>query len=129
MRRTITTAAGAVALSIIAAGSAAAQERPGRETARDVTLTADVIDLSCKVVHGLSGPDHRMCAEVCADKGIPLALFVDGQVYVPVSMDMPGTGSNAQLKPFAEQKVQVTGKVIDRGGLKSIVIAEIKAAE
>ncbi len=128
MRRLITSLNAILALVAFTAGSAAAQERPGSETAREVTLTADVIDLSCKVVHNLSGADHRMCAQVCADKGIPLALFADGQVYVPVSTDMPGTGANEQLKPFAEQKVRVTGKVIDRGGLKTIVIEEIRAS-
>jgi len=119
--------AGAAALTLFAVGAATAQERPGRETARDVTLTAEVIDLSCKVVHNLSGADHRMCAQVCADKGIPLALFSNGEVYVPVSMGMPGEGANEQLKPFAEQKVTVKGKVIERGGIKSIVIEEISA--
>jgi hypothetical protein len=128
MNRILRTFAGAVALAIFATGALSAQERPGRETARDITLTADVVDLSCKVVHNLSGADHRMCAQVCADNGIPLALFADGQVYLPVSMGMPGTGANEQLKPFAEQKVTVRGKVIDRGGIKSIVIEEIKAA-
>lgn len=128
MRSMLGMFAGVAACTLMATGAVAAQDRPGRETARDVTLTAEVIDLSCKVVHNLSGADHRMCAQVCADKGIPLALFADGQVYVPVSMDMPGAGANEQLKPFAEQRVTVTGKVIERGGIKSIVIEEIRAA-
>jgi hypothetical protein len=95
----------------------------------DVTLTASVVDLSCKVVHNLSGADHRMCAQVCADQGIPLALLgEDGQIYLPVTVAMPGHGDNERLKPFAEQQVQVTGKVIDRGGIKSIVIEDVKEA-
>jgi hypothetical protein len=128
MRKILGTLASLAMFAVLATGTLAAQERPGRESAQDVTLTADVIDLSCKIVHDLSGDDHRMCAQVCADRGIPLALFVDGQVYLPVSMDMPGTGANEQLKPFAEQKVRVTGKVIERGGMKSIIIEEIRAA-
>lgn len=125
MRKWLTTLAAAVALTFAADG-ASAQQGPGLESATDITLTAEVIDLSCKLVHGLSGEDHRMCAQVCADKGIPLALFANGQVYVPVSMGMPGTGANEQLKPFAEQSVRVTGKVIDRGGMKSIIIEGIE---
>jgi hypothetical protein len=94
---------------------------------KDVTLTASVIDLSCKVVHNLEGPDHRMCAQVCADQGIPLALLgSDGQIYLPVTMAMPGHGDNERLKPFAEQQVQVTGKVLDRGGMKSIIIEDVR---
>lgn len=117
----------AAVLALLSFGvSGAAAQQPGKETAKDATITAEVIDLSCKVVHGLSGPDHAMCAQVCADRGIPLALFSDGEIIMPVSMGMPGDGANAQLKPFAEQTVQVTGKVIERGGIKSIVIEEIR---
>lgn len=124
MRR-IPTVVAVLAIISLGASSAAAQQ-PGKETAEEAAITAEVIDLSCKVVHGLSGPDHAMCAQVCADRGIPLALFSDGEILVPVSMGMPGDGANAQLKPFAEQTVEVTGKVIERGGIKSIVIEEIK---
>lgn len=130
MRRSIMTAAVAVALgtALGTVGPAAAQEGPGKDSARDITLTADVVDLSCRLVHGLSGEDHRMCAQVCADKGIPLALFANGEVLMPVSMGMPGVGSNDQLRPFAEQRVTVKGKLIERGGLKAIVIESIERA-
>ncbi|MCI0433294.1 MAG: hypothetical protein L0271_06565 [Gemmatimonadetes bacterium] len=124
MKRTFTLLTLALAvIAFSAAGANAQQAAP-----QDITLTADVIDLSCKVAHNLSGADHRMCAQVCADKGIPLALFANGQVYVPVSMEMPGTSANATLREFAEQKVQVKGKVIDRGGIKAIVIEQVTKA-
>jgi len=127
MRKTLMALAGALAFTTLGAASAAAQQA-GKETAKEVTITAEVIDLSCKLVHGLSGPDHTMCAQVCADRGIPLALFSNGEVYMPVSMGMPGDGANPQLKLFAEQKVRVKGKVIERGGMKAIVIEEIGKA-
>jgi len=47
----------------------------------------------------------RCRGDVCSTQGIPLALFVDGEIYLPVSAGMPGAGSNEQLKPFAEQQV------------------------
>jgi len=92
----------------------------------DVEFTAQVVDLSCKVVYGLTGEEHRMCAQVCADQGIPLVLLHDGELYMPVSKGMPGTGSNEQLKPHAEQEVKVKGKVIERGGQKTIIIESVE---
>jgi hypothetical protein len=90
------------------------------------TITGTVIDVSCKFRHGLSGADHAMCAQVCADKGIPLAILgTDGKLYVPVSAGMPGEGSNAQLKPHAEHKVTVKGTVFEAGGANAIQIASI----
>ncbi len=121
MRRTLTFLTFAFAFIAFGATGADAQQQAPQE----ITLTADVIDLSCKVAHNLSGADHRMCAQVCADRGVPLALFANGQVYVPVSMEMPGSTANAKLREFAEQRVQVKGKVIERAGIKAIVIEQV----
>ncbi len=90
------------------------------------TITGTVIDLSCKFRHGLSGADHRMCSQVCADKGIPLAILTsNGSLYLPVSGGMPGESQNARLKEFAEQEVTITGKVLEAGGAKAIEIEKI----
>jgi hypothetical protein len=108
-----------------------AQEKTAMKAppSRDATVTGTVVDVSCKFGQGLSGPDHRMCAEVCADKGIPLALLADdGTLYLPTSAAMPGDGQNSRLKPFAEQRVTVSGKVFEAGGAKAIQIASIKKA-
>jgi hypothetical protein len=111
-------------IAVIALGiaSRASAQQPGPA----VTLTAQVIDLSCKFVQDASGPEHRMCAEVCADQGQPLGLLTaDGQFYLPVNAGMGAAGENERLKPFAEQQVRVTGRVIDRGGVKAILIESV----
>ena len=100
------------------------------EDAEDVSFTATVVDLSCKVVYNLSGNDHRMCAQVCADQGIPLGLLTaDGTFYLPVSSAIPGTGDNARLKPHAEHRVRVAGKVIKRAGMNTIIIESVEMEE
>lgn len=94
---------------------------------KNATVTGTVIDVSCKFGQGLTGEGHRMCAQVCADQGIPLAILgSDGKLYVPTTEAMPGTGQNARLKEFAEQTVTVTGKVFDAGGANAIQIASIR---
>lgn len=114
-----------VALGVFGARPAIAQEMKMAE-GEDVEFTAQVVDLSCKVVYNLFGEDHRMCAEVCADNGVPLGLVSDGKLYMPVSKAMPGAGANEELKPHAEQEVKVKGKVIERGGLNTIIIESIE---
>ena len=100
------------------------------EDAEDVSFTATVVDLSCKVVYNLSGNDHRMCAQVCAYQGIPLGLLTaDGTFYLPVSAAMPGTGANELLKPHAEHRVRVAGKVIQRAGMNTIIIESVEMEE
>ncbi len=93
---------------------------------KEVTITGTVIDVSCKFGQGLSGAEHKMCSEVCADKGIPLAILTsDGQLYLATSAAMPGDGQNARLKPYAEQQVTVRGKAFPAGGATAIQISSI----
>jgi hypothetical protein len=116
----------AAGLSLAGAGTAAAQ---GMQTPKGTqrTITGTVVDVSCKFGQGLSGNDHRMCAQVCADKGIPLAILgSDGKLYIPTSAAMPGDGQNARLKEFAEQEVTVTGTVFSASGAEAIQIASIR---
>ena len=123
-----------LALMIAAAGFMALGARPAvaqememkMAEGEDVEFTAQVVDLSCKVVYGLTGEEHRMCAQVCADQGIPLVLLHEGEIYLPVDKAMPGMGANEQLKPHAEQEVKVKGKVIERAGQKTIIIESIE---
>jgi hypothetical protein len=123
----------------IVAGAAAmaapleAQEKDKMEMkhppSTQATVSGTVVDVSCKFGQGLSGAEHRMCAQVCADKGIPLAILGDdGKLYVPTSSGMPGDDQNPRLKEFAEQRVTVSGKVFDAGGAKAIQIESVKKA-
>jgi len=123
MRKFILTA---FSLGFLALGatSVSAQEMAATE---DVEFQATVVDMSCKLVYNLSGEEmHRMCAQVCADNGIPLGLLSeDGTYYLPVSAGMPGNGSNERLRDLAERTVTVKGKVISRAGMNSIIIETI----
>ncbi|MGH7531113.1 MAG: hypothetical protein ACREMN_12075 [Gemmatimonadales bacterium] len=105
------------------------QQAGGQPKGEPVTLTADVIDLSCKFVNGASGDAHRQCAQVCAGKGQPLALLAsDGNIYIPVNSGMGAAGENARLREYAERRVRVRGRVIQQGAIKVIVIDNIETA-
>lgn len=114
----------------IAAQPASAQMMPHAQEGEAVTMTATVVDMSCKVVYNLEGDDHRMCAQVCFDQGIPLGLMSeDGTIYLPVTMAMGTERGDKDLRDFAEGTVTVTGKVMERGGVHSIVIESITKEE
>ena len=121
------------ALTIVALGFVAlmpkpvSAQMPQAAEGREVSFTATVVDLSCKTVYDLSGADHRMCAQVCFDQGLPLGLLSeDGTVYLPVTMAMGTERGDKDLRGHAEHTVQVTGKVIERAGLNTILIESIK---
>jgi hypothetical protein len=115
-------------LSLAGAGLAAAQAMPMHHPkSSQRTTSGTVVDVSCKFGQGLSGDSHRQCAQICAGKGIPLAILGrDGKLYIPTSTAMPGDGQNDRLKDFAEQEVTVSGMVFAAGGANAIQIASIE---
>ncbi len=116
-----------VALMVPAAATAQDMPMPEPPEGQAATITGTVIDVSCKFRHNLTGDGHRMCAQVCADRGIPLAILGDdGTLYMPVSAGMPGDNQNADLKQYAEQKVRVRGTVFEAGGAKAIEIESVR---
>jgi len=123
-----TPGAGLLALVLLAApGTAQGQGMGARPQGTDVTVSGVVVDVSCKFGQGLTGDQHRMCAQVCSDRGIPLAILTDdGTLYIPTSAAMPGDGQNGRLKEFAEQRVTVKGKAFSAGGARAIEIATIQ---
>jgi hypothetical protein len=111
---------------LVAAKPVSAQMMPHAQDGEQVTMTATVVDMSCKVVYNLEGDDHRMCSQMCFEQGIPLALMSeDGTIYMPVTMAMGTERGDKDLKDMAERTVTVTGRVMDRGGVNAIVIESI----
>jgi hypothetical protein len=112
-----------VALALPTTATAQMMDKP---EGKEMTISGTVIDLSCKFAFNLSGDNHRTCAQVCADAGVPLAILGDdGTLYLPVSTGMPGGSENAQLKPHAEHKVTVKGTVFEAGGAMAIQVASV----
>jgi hypothetical protein len=123
-------AAAALAVVGMALPAEATAQQMQMPKGTEVTITGTVIDVSCKFGQGLSGAEHRMCSQVCADAGIPLAILGDdGKLYVPTTAAMPGKGQNGLLKEHAEHRVTVKGKAFEAGGAKAIQIASIAVAK
>lgn len=120
--------AGLLLLAFLTAPTPALSQSMGTPPqGKEVTVSGVVVDVSCKFGQGLTGDQHRMCAQVCGDRGIPLAILTDdGTLYIPTSAAMPGDGQNARLKEFAEQRVTVKGKAFSAGGARALQIATIQ---
>lgn len=96
---------------------------------QSTTITGYVIDSACLFIKSLDKPINKQCAIDCAKAGSPLVILADeGTVYLPISSEMPATGQNGRLMPFAGEMVTIRGKVFERGGSHAVVIEEIKTA-
>ena len=93
-----------------------------------VTKTGEIIDSACYIQKGAKGAGHRECAQKCADAGIPLALLEDGTNKVIWLTSADHGSANGQLKPYAAQKVKITGTLSERGGTKLLTVETIEPA-
>ena len=115
-----------ILLTIIMAVSLIAQQKKGKE----VTLLGEVIDIQCYVSGATGpgkGPEHKDCAIACAKGGIPLGILEDGTgtVYVAGQTKSAMKGANEMLLPFVAEKVKVTGRIFEKGGVKLLLITKI----
>jgi hypothetical protein len=91
------------------------------------TVEGYVIDSACTYVKNLSKPVSSDCAKACAKGGSPLVILAnDGKIYLPIDGAMPAKSQNEKLLPYAGERVEVSGKIFDRGGSHAIVIESIK---
>ena len=100
-----------------------------RAEGKQATIKGYVLDSACAYVKDLKKPISPECALACAKAGSPLVILADdGAVYWPISGEMPATGQNQRLMPYAGQRVTASGKVYQKGGSRAIVINKIEGA-
>jgi hypothetical protein len=94
------------------------------------TINGWVLDSACAFKQNLTKPISRDCALACAKNGSPLVILQDdGSIYWPIAEEMPASGQNDRLLPYAGKRVNVSGKVYTRGGSNALVIEKIDEAK
>jgi len=100
----------------------------GRAEGQPETIKGYVLDSACAFTKNLKKPISAACAVACAKAGSPLVILTDnGTIYWPISDATPAQGQNERLLEFAGKRVAVTGKVYQRAGSRTVVIATIQA--
>ncbi|MFN8009516.1 MAG: hypothetical protein U0V70_21280 [Terriglobia bacterium] len=95
---------------------------------KQATIKGYVLDSACAYTKNLEKPISSECALACAKAGSPLVILSDdGNIYLPISKEMPAKGQNGSLMKWAGQKVVVTGTGYEKKGAHAIVIDKIEA--
>ncbi|MDE3213851.1 MAG: hypothetical protein KGM98_11510 [Bacteroidota bacterium] len=91
------------------------------------TVTGEILDMKCYMASGAHGMDHRECASTCIDNGAPMGILTnDGVVYLLVQ-DGKNEDPYEQAKKYAGEQVTLTGTLSDKGGIKALIVTDIKA--
>ncbi|MBZ5538657.1 MAG: hypothetical protein LAO31_22140 [Acidobacteriia bacterium] len=100
------------------------------KTKAEITVTGEVIEPGCFLIHGARGADHKACAEMCAKGGTTLTVLDEKSnlLYIPISPEH-GKDPNEKLLPFAGERVTVKGVGINKYGYHAIAIKSVTRAE
>lgn len=70
MKKALAVAAILVAGVSVPAAAQGQMQKGSAPVAGQASITGTVVDVSCKFGQGLSGADHKMCAEVCSGRPV-----------------------------------------------------------
>jgi hypothetical protein len=93
------------------------------------TIEGLVRDVACPIQNLEATATHlnMKCLVACARKGSPLVILAqDGELYLPISDEMPDSDQRQKLMPFLGKYVRVSGTIYERKGTHAIVIHEIQ---
>lgn len=104
-------------------GSAAADSKTA-------TMTGEVIDISCYMDHGGKGKDHRKCAKECLlEKHVPAGLLGDDGSVTLLVADHKHEKAFKGIPGWAAERVTITGKRVEKGGLPAILVHSAEKAK
>jgi ABC-type phosphate/phosphonate transport system substrate-binding protein len=117
----------AVVALAVSAATAADEKAAAKAEDKASVVKGEVLDLSCYLGHGGMGEGHAGCAAKCVKGGAPVGLLgADGTVYVLYADHSDGSPYE-QVKDLAGKKVEVTGDVASKSGMKGLTVHAVKA--
>ena len=118
--------------TVICAASRPAQDTQKTEAparAPKGVIEGLVRDAACPMQNPEATATHlsMKCLLACAKSGSPLVILTrDGELFLPMSDQMPDIDQRSKLVPFLGKYVRVSGAVFERKGMHAIVISEIR---
>lgn len=93
-----------------------------------MTVKGEVLDMNCYMDHGAHGAKHAECAATCLKNGGPVGILgANGKVYLIVA-DHSNESPYDEVRKYAAENVEVSGKYENRGGVQALVIESVKVS-
>lgn len=89
-----------------------------------VTLAGEIVDLHCYTAREAKGAEHAGCSNACIGRDVPAGFLAeDGTLYLLVN-EKP-TSVKEKVAGKAGKKLKVTGKIVERSGMKALQLASV----
>jgi hypothetical protein len=118
-----------VLLALSAIGAPPHLSQNGSEHAPTSIIEGLVRDIACPIQNKDATATHlsMKCLLACARSGSPLVILTPGgELYVPISDQMPDVDQRPKLMPYLGKYVRASGVVYERKGTRAIMIRKIE---
>ena len=127
--KTFSLGATAFLIAFVTLGAIAHAEDKKAHEVKPVTLKGELVDTGCYLGHEAKGEGHKACATTCIAGGMPMGLLTaDGTLYL-LTLSHDNADPYKAAKEMAAKMVEITGPVMERGGLKAIEVTAIAEAK
>jgi len=122
--QTMLARAAAAALFVLMMGGAA--DVPVARAQEDVQVEGEILDMTCYLHKGSTGRRHKACAEMCAEKGLPIGVLTEaGEAFLLIE-DHDNPEPYAEARKLAGRKAAIAGRKYTRGGSTGIMVLGAK---
>lgn len=92
---------------------------------KNVSVTGEVIDITCYVSHGGKGEHHKECGVACIDKGLAIGLLEEKTDHVYLVATDKHEPANKILREYFAKKITVKGTIHEGRGVDLLIMSKI----
>jgi len=95
-----------------------------------VSMSGEIVDLSCYLTHGGKGKGHKKCAKACLleKKASAGLLTAKGELFLLLPGSHDDDKSMGAVAEMAGEQALIKGRKVNNGGLKAILVDTVDKA-
>lgn len=98
---------------------------PGPAKKATISAEGEIVDVACYMGHRVPSAKHPRCTKSCLMDGKPIGLLVEGRDLYLLLEDAANPKVYQTLKQSATERVQASGVVSARGGLRTLTVQDV----
>ena len=96
-----------------------------KSDSKTITVTGEVVDISCFIQHDGKGEEHASCAQMCIAGGQPAGI-VDAKGNLYIILGEKHQSPAEIVKGLEAKQVKATGTLIEKSGGSYLVVSKIE---
>lgn len=94
-----------------------------------ITVVGEIVEIGCYLERGQKAADNPTCIKRCTANGMPMGLLAKGDTLYLILRNHAAMDAYDKAKELAAERVEITGVVVDKAGVRGILVTSVKKIE